>query len=271
MSVTRFTVRWEDFWNTKVKCKAWLDETWISGTYICKVCNWLIGWKQKNMDCRVSNSPNAPTGRPEIWFHSLIHAREPESMEQNIYFIYWLFENYNIDPVATYILKNRELYFTLVLNPDGYVYNETTNPSGGGMWRKNRKNFGGTYGSWSEQKLRIVCLLEFIQQRIRYNIIKRYIQRYSAFFRTGNKAVMKFVNSRNFSAILGSVYYGNYLIKPWMGRSYTNSGRLKIQWVSADMTIYNHFTIGTPFQTVGYKVRAPYDDWYYKWFRPFTS
>jgi hypothetical protein len=65
---------------------------------------------------RVSNSPNAPTGRTEVWFHSLIHAREPMSMEQNIYFMYWLLENYNIDPIATYILSNRELYFLTDMN-----------------------------------------------------------------------------------------------------------------------------------------------------------
>jgi hypothetical protein len=34
-----------------------------------------------------------------------------------------------------------------VVNPDGYVYNQTTNPGGGGMWRKNRRNNGGgTFG-----------------------------------------------------------------------------------------------------------------------------
>ena len=30
---------------------------------------------------------------------------------------------------------------------DGYIYNETTNPNGGGMWRKNRRDNGdGTFG-----------------------------------------------------------------------------------------------------------------------------
>jgi murein tripeptide amidase MpaA len=33
------------------------------------------------------------------------------------------------------------------INPDGYVYNETTNPNGGGMWRKNRRlNSNGSFG-----------------------------------------------------------------------------------------------------------------------------
>ncbi len=39
------------------------------------------------------------------------------------------------------------MYFVPCINPDGYVYNEITNPNGGGMWRKNRRNNGnGTYG-----------------------------------------------------------------------------------------------------------------------------
>ena len=30
---------------------------------------------------------------------------------------------------------------------DGYIYNETTNPNGGGYWRKNRRaNADGSYG-----------------------------------------------------------------------------------------------------------------------------
>ena len=39
------------------------------------------------------------------------------------------------------------MYFVPCVNPDGYVHNETTNPNGGGMWRKNRRNNGdGTFG-----------------------------------------------------------------------------------------------------------------------------
>jgi hypothetical protein len=34
-----------------------------------------------------------------------------------------------------------------IVNPDGLLYNQSTNPNGGGMWRKNRRNNGnGTYG-----------------------------------------------------------------------------------------------------------------------------
>jgi len=36
------------------------------------------------------------------------------------------------------------MFFVPVVNPDGYVYNETTNPNGGGLWRKNRRDVTGS-------------------------------------------------------------------------------------------------------------------------------
>ena len=110
---------------------------------------------------RITKNPDSPTGRPEIWLHGVTHAREPVGMSNILYYVYWLVENYNIDPIATYILNNREIYFTPFINPDGYVYNQTTNPNGGGQWRANRhmtttgcgymdlnRNFG-TYNFWN--------------------------------------------------------------------------------------------------------------------------
>src|SRR5712692_9459953 len=79
---------------------------------------------------RITKNPDAPTGRPEALYHALIHAREPESMETQMYYFYWLFENYGADGIATYILNNREIYWVPVLNPDGYVYNQNTYPGG---------------------------------------------------------------------------------------------------------------------------------------------
>ena len=53
---------------------------------------------------RVTKNPDAPTGRPEIWFNGVTHAREPMGFMNVFYYLYWLLENYNIDPIATYIL-----------------------------------------------------------------------------------------------------------------------------------------------------------------------
>jgi murein tripeptide amidase MpaA len=63
-----------------------------------------------------------------------------------MYYMWYLLENYGTDPEATYLVDNREMYFVPCFNPDGYEYNRQTDPNGGGMWRKNRRNNGGSYG-----------------------------------------------------------------------------------------------------------------------------
>jgi len=84
---------------------------------------------------------------PAALFTGLTHAREPIGMEVVLYTMFHLLERYGADPEVTYLVDNRQLYFVPVVNPDGYVHNQTTNPSGGGMWRKNRLNSGnGVYG-----------------------------------------------------------------------------------------------------------------------------
>ncbi|MBV6479823.1 MAG: hypothetical protein HGGPFJEG_02619 [Ignavibacteria bacterium] len=97
---------------------------------------------------KISDNPdmNESTSEPAIYFDALHHAREPQSMACTMYFMYWLLENYGINPEATYLVNNREIFFVPVVNVDGYVYNQTTNPNGGGGWRKNRRNNGSCYG-----------------------------------------------------------------------------------------------------------------------------
>ncbi len=95
---------------------------------------------------KISDNPNQDENEPECAFDSLLHAREPAGMMTLIYFMQELLENYGTDPELTYLVDNREIWFIPVQNPDGYLYNQQTNPNGGGMWRKNRRNNGGSYG-----------------------------------------------------------------------------------------------------------------------------
>ena len=98
---------------------------------------------------KISDNPdlNESAAEAPVYFDALHHAREPQSMASMMYYMYWLLENYGTNPEATYLVNNREIFFVPVVNPDGYVYNQTTNPNGGGGWRKNRRNSGGgNYG-----------------------------------------------------------------------------------------------------------------------------
>lgn len=96
---------------------------------------------------KITKNPEQINARPQVLYTAVHHAREPISLSETIYYMWYLLENYGTNDEIKDIVDNTELYFIPVINPDGYIYNQTTNPNGGGMWRKNRRNFGdGTFG-----------------------------------------------------------------------------------------------------------------------------
>lgn len=93
---------------------------------------------------KISDNPESnEEGEPQILYTAIHHAREPASLSQLIFYMWYLLENYETNPEIQSIVNNTELYFVPVINPDGYLYNEKTDPNGGGFWRKNRKNSYG--------------------------------------------------------------------------------------------------------------------------------
>jgi carboxypeptidase T len=228
---------------------------------------WSIGNSYENRamwTIRVTKNPDAPTGKPEIWLNGVTHAREPIGMENVFYYLYWLLENYNIDPIATYILNNREIYFTPFINPDGYYYNQTTNPNGGGMWRKNRQPYGssigadlnrnfGTYNFWNSTNEGSSTSPSSDTYRGTYPFSCPEDSNYKVFF-----------NSRNFKVGLDYHSYGNYLIKPynWCDPVPTPDDAVYNE-MGADIIANNHFTFGTSSQTLQYFIRGGDIDWCY--------
>lgn len=93
---------------------------------------------------KVSDNPSVDEDEGEVLFDGVHHAREIMTVEMNLDFCRYLCENYGTDPVVTQLVNSREIFFVPVVNPDGFVYNETTNPAGGGLWRKNRRVNQGT-------------------------------------------------------------------------------------------------------------------------------
>ncbi|RYZ16650.1 MAG: peptidase M14, partial [Sphingobacteriales bacterium] len=97
---------------------------------------------------KISDNPTQDevATEPQVLYDAVHHAREPMSMAQTIFYMYYLLENYNSNALVKDIVDNTELFFVPCLNPDGYIYNQNTAPNGGGMWRKNRRNNGGSFG-----------------------------------------------------------------------------------------------------------------------------
>jgi carboxypeptidase T len=91
---------------------------------------------------RISDNPNVDENENEVMYSAIHHAREPVSLTQTIFYMWYLLENYGTNSEITYLLDNTELYFVPMINPDGYIHNEVNTPGGGGMHRKNKRNVG---------------------------------------------------------------------------------------------------------------------------------
>lgn len=105
------------------------------------------GWDENPIYMvKISDNVEIHENEPEGIFDGTHHAREPGAYTAIIYAMWYLLENYGTDEEATYLIDNREIYFVPIANPDGFLYNQLTNPNGGGMWRKNRRNNGTSYG-----------------------------------------------------------------------------------------------------------------------------
>ena len=212
---------------------------------------------------KISDNPDADETEQEILYTGLHHAREPQSMTTLIYFMWYMLENYGTDATVTNLVDNRELYFVPVVNPDGYVYNQQTNPGGGGMWRKNRRNNGnGTFG---------VDLNRNYGYRWGHDnsgssptTSSETYRGTSAFSEPETQVMRNFALSRQFRMANNYHSYGNLLIFPWgfIANFYTPDHTTYQAW-GQNITQFNNYTDGTANQTVGYLVNGEANDWLY--------
>jgi carboxypeptidase T len=228
---------------------------------------WSIGstYESREIWCvRMTNGPDAPTGRPEVFLYSLTHAREPMGMECIMYYMYWLLENYNVDPIATFILNNREIYFIPIYNGDGYYYNETNNPTGGGTWRKNRKPCSGGYGTDLNRNYGIFSFWNSTNGGSSTSCSSDTYRGTSPNSEPETQAFTSFVNSRNFKSGLSIHTYGNDLLRPWAwcDPTPTVDSVTFNQW-SSDMSQFNGYRTGTVYTVLGYYSRGDALDWMY--------
>lgn len=212
---------------------------------------------------KISDNPDVDETEPEILYTALHHAREPQSMMQMIYFMYYLLENYNSDPSVQYIVNNRELFFIPVLNPDGYEYNRTTNPSGGGMWRKNRKNNGGSYGVDLNRNYGPYTYWNAPNGGSSTTPSSDTYRGTAPFSEPETTHLKNFLATRYFKNALNYHTYSNLLIYPYGALEQETPDSAIFREFARDMTAYNGYTYGTDQQTVGYSTRGNSDDYFY--------
>ena len=219
---------------------------------------------------KLSDNPSIDEDEPEVLFTGLTHAREPLSMMNLYYFANWICENYNSDLTANYLLDNREMWFIPIINPDGYAYNESISPDGGGMHRKNRRpnppnsscNMGTQQGvdlnrnygyNWGENN-----------SGSSGNPCSAVYRGLSAFSEPETEAISNFILSREFSNVLHYHSYSNFLIHSWGDGSFPDEPDLTtLREIGKEMTRYNGYLVGTGTETVGYGVNGDAVDWSY--------
>lgn len=211
---------------------------------------------------KISDNPNINENEPQALFDGLIHAREPMSMMCIFYYMYYLAENYGTDPEVTYLINNRELYFAPVTNPDGYEYNRQTNPSGGGMWRKNRKNNGnGSYGI--DLNRNYGYMWGYDNSGSSPDPSDETYRGTAAFSEPEASIIRDFALTKNFKTHINYHTYQNAIIHPWGYINTLPPDFSTYNEMASHMAKFNGYTFGTSYQTLGYNSNGTMRDWFY--------
>jgi murein tripeptide amidase MpaA len=130
-------------YHTYSEIEAELNATVAAHPDICQLYSIGTTWESRQLwVLKISDNPTVNESEPEVYMNGGIHAREWIGEEVVLCYMNWLVDNYGTDPRATWLVDNRQIYLSPCVNPDGFVYSQTT-----GDWRKNRRNNGdGTYG-----------------------------------------------------------------------------------------------------------------------------
>ncbi len=162
---------------------------------------------------RLSDNPNEDETEPEVLYTGVHHAREGIGPQQLIFYMYYLLENYETNENIRTLVNNTEMYFVPIINPDGYKYNQQTNPNGGGMWRKNRRNNGGSYGVDVNRNYGFMWGIDN-DGSSPYPGDETY-RGPEAFSEPENQNMKQFCEEHDFKIALNYHSYSNLLLYPW--------------------------------------------------------
>ncbi len=220
---------------------------------------------------KISDNPNIDENEPEVFYNTLTHPREIVTMEVLFHFMHHITDNYGTDAEVTEIINGRELYFLPCVNPDGHEHNRTTNPNGGGLWRKNRRNNGnGTFGVDIARNYGFTWGLD--NEGSSPNPGSLAYRGTAPFSEPETASLRDFINSRNFVLSLDYHAYGNVFLYPWGTDYYDGDGLtpddITFQMISDSMATSIEQVYGTeiPYGTgwqLYYNTNGASFDWEY--------
>jgi len=211
---------------------------------------------------KISDNPNINENEPAVGYDALIHAREPQSMASMLYFMWYLLENYGTNSEVTYLVNNREMYFIPCLNPDGYEYNRQTNPNGGGMWRKNRRNNGdGSFGV--DLNRNFGYMWGYDNTGSSPTPSSETYRGPFAFSEPEAVAARDLAIQKNYGTHFNLHSYQNAFLYPWGYINQLTPDSLIYKEFAQDMCNYNGFVHGNSAQILDYNSNGSVRDWMY--------
>lgn len=198
---------------------------------------------------KISDNPDVSENEPRVMFDALHHSREPMSMHTAVWFLDHLVSQYGSDATITALVDQREVWFVLCVNPDGYVYNQQTNPSGGGLWRKNRRNNPGSCDgvdlnrNWGS-------FWGFDNSGSSGDTCSETYRGPSAFSEPETQALDAFMTGKNFKIAFSMHSFGEWMLEPWGYKSGNPPSSPAYPEYSADVVAFNHYTPGPAYDVL---------------------
>jgi hypothetical protein len=216
---------------------------------------------------KISDNPNSNEPEPQSLTTGMTHSREVSSLMNQIFYMWYLLENYNSDPFIKSLVDNNELYFIPVVNPDGLAWNETIAPNGGGMQRKNLRpgvcNPGGTASTNNVRGVDINRNFGYQYGLVgsTTTLCDNTYRGTAAFSEPETQIMRDFILLKDIKTALNHHAFSNLLPHPVNGRATTPTGREnEFAKFCHDMTQYNRYVYG-PAPSILYAASGDASDW----------
>ncbi len=225
---------------------------------------------------KMSDNPYEDESEQEkqVLYTAVHHAREPVSMSQLIFTMYYLLENYDKDPIIKNMIDNNELFFVPCVNPDGYVIDQETtfiNNEGNyfhSFWRKNARDNDENGFINDEDGVDLNRNYSFAwglnDAGSSPNPSNLTYRGPSAASEPETQAINWLCQQNEFLIALNCHTYSNLLIHPWAYIPFDPTpDSLLFRTIGKALIQDNDYAVGTVDEILGYSVNGDSDDWMY--------
>lgn len=211
---------------------------------------------------KISDQPELDdVSEPDVLIMGCHHARELISVEIPLAIAATLTQNYANGGVIQALVNQRQIWIVPMVNPDGHVYVETTDP----MWRKNRNTNG--YAA---------PVLQGVDLNRNYGYMWGYdpigsspfpasdtYRGSAAFSEPETRAIRDLVEAHNFTFSLSYHSYGDLFLFPWSYQPLDTPDDPVFNFLGWVYSVFNGYVYGNILDGLMYTTNGDTDDWMY--------